>query len=166
MLAALCIAVSLVGFVGVAYDATPPKPAPHTVEHPLPDTVLGRADYDCRAECAAGRSTATDPLRCLVLEANVAEAEAAESEGCLSAGWLMSDKSIEEKRVFLDDLDAASVKFMVRRDARCEGRRDGDRDDDARPIRLQCRIDLSREHTSRILAQAMVVRHGQACWTR
>ena len=71
ILVALCIAVSLVGFVGVAYDATPPNPAPGAVEHPLPDTGLDRADYDYRAECAAARSTGADPLRCLVLEAEL-----------------------------------------------------------------------------------------------
>ena len=166
MLVALCIAVSLSGFVGVAYDATPPNPASKGVEHPLPDTGLDRADYDYRAECAAGLSTRADPLRCLVLEATVAEAEAAQSEGCLSAGWLMSDRSFEEKRTLLDDLNASSAKFRMRRDARCGGRMDGDRADDARRMRLQCRIDLSRERTSLILAQAIVVRHGQACWTR
>lgn len=165
-LVALCIAASLAGFIGVAYDATPPNPAPQAVEHPLPDTALDRADYDYRTECAAGRSPGDDPLRCLVLEANVAEAESAQSEGCLSAGWLMSDKSFEEKRTLLDELNASSAKFMVRLDARCGRRMDGDRDDDSRRLRLQCRIDLSREHASLILARAMVVRHGQACWTK
>jgi hypothetical protein len=157
---------SVVGSVGLASDAIPPNLSPQAVERPLPDTGLDRADYDYRAECVTGRPTRVDPLRCLELEANVAEREADQSEGCLSAGWLMSNKSSEEKQSLVDTLNASGAEFIVRRDARCGGRMDVDRDDDARRMRLQCRIDLSREHTSQILAQAMVVRHGQACWTR
>ena len=162
--AALCLAASLSGPTGVHADVPPPEAGgPQSPEGVLPDTVLGRDQYDYRAGCIPAHGHSVDAMRCLELRERIAAGEFGQAEGGMRACLMMSDKTLQQKMMRLDDWNASVAQFMTQLDVRCGGSSAHDRNDDAKRELLQCRIDATRQRTSQILAEIVDLRKEGGC---